>query len=207
MALDPQARYASAGTLAADIERWLADEPVRACAEPWPQRLARWARRHKPLVSGLLALLITAVIALSASTWIISEQKNEVENALRNEQTARREHFGTLESKNRLTRRLAEDMGTHADTLAVIQGLSGEQHYHLARMYALAAAFSGGDRAQEYAKQAVMQLRRSADTGFFKVPTHAADLRTEPDFVSVRQRSDFQQLVEEVESRRKVDAP
>ena len=75
MALRPDDRYPSAGTLAHDIERWLADEPVSAFREPWPARLARWARRHRPLITGMAALLVTAVVALAVSTILIGNEK------------------------------------------------------------------------------------------------------------------------------------
>src|SRR5262249_15034798 len=52
MALQPEERYATAQDLAADIEHWLADEPVRAYPEPLTTRLRRWRRRHRPLVAG-----------------------------------------------------------------------------------------------------------------------------------------------------------
>jgi eukaryotic-like serine/threonine-protein kinase len=78
MARLPGDRYPSARTLALDIERWLADEPVSAYPEPWPVRLARWARRHRPLITGIAALLITAVAALAVSTILIgNEQRRE----------------------------------------------------------------------------------------------------------------------------------
>jgi WD40 repeat protein/serine/threonine protein kinase len=65
MALRPAARYASARDLAAEIERWLADEPVTAAPETTSQRLARWTRRHRAFVqSGALALV--AMLLLSA---------------------------------------------------------------------------------------------------------------------------------------------
>ena len=35
-------------------------------------RLARWGRRHRPLVSGVAALLVTAVVALSVGTVALS---------------------------------------------------------------------------------------------------------------------------------------
>src|SRR5207248_4926552 len=47
MAFRPAERYASALELAADIEHWLADEPVSDYAEPWPARAGRWARRPR----------------------------------------------------------------------------------------------------------------------------------------------------------------
>jgi serine/threonine protein kinase len=60
MALQPEDRYTTPLALAADIEHWLADEPVSAYHEPLPARLARWGRRHKPWVAGRCALGILA---------------------------------------------------------------------------------------------------------------------------------------------------
>ena len=61
MALEPASRYGTALELAADIERWLADEPVSAWREPWSTRARRWMRRHRPVVAGVAALLFAAV--------------------------------------------------------------------------------------------------------------------------------------------------
>jgi serine/threonine protein kinase/Tfp pilus assembly protein PilF len=63
MAKFPAERYASAQELADDLRRFLEDKPIRARRPtPW-QRLARWSRRHKPvvIVTGLAALLILLV--------------------------------------------------------------------------------------------------------------------------------------------------
>src|SRR5207248_1944453 len=59
MALRPEDRYASPHDLAADVERWLADEPVRAFREPLAARLGRWVRRHQTLATGVGVLLLT----------------------------------------------------------------------------------------------------------------------------------------------------
>ena len=207
MALDPQARYASAGALAGDIERWLADEPVLACPEPWTQRLARWARRHKPLVIGLLAVLVTAVIALSVSTWIISQQKAETELALHEKVKAVERYMENSKDFNKLRLKFGDRLGSSADMLSRSEGLAGDQHYHLACMYALAQGSSAAARAEEYGKQAVLHLRRAAERGFFKAPAHVTDLRTDPDLSSVRERPEFQKFVEEMESQRKAGVP
>jgi serine/threonine-protein kinase len=62
MALRPEDRYASAGGLCDDLERWQADEPVTAWREPWPLRARRWARRHQVvLIAASAALLLTTV--------------------------------------------------------------------------------------------------------------------------------------------------
>src|SRR5262249_14495421 len=51
MAVRPEDRYATAMDLAADVEHWLADEPVSAWREPWHVRLRRWVVRHRTLVT------------------------------------------------------------------------------------------------------------------------------------------------------------
>jgi WD40 repeat protein len=65
--------------LAQEIERWLADEPVRADPEPAWARLARWGRRHKPIVAGAAALLLTAVAALSAGIVLVGREQMRTE--------------------------------------------------------------------------------------------------------------------------------
>ncbi len=75
----PEDRYASATELAEDIRRWQADEPVRADREPAPERLARWGRRHRPIVAGAAALLLTAVAALSAGILLVGREQRRTE--------------------------------------------------------------------------------------------------------------------------------
>jgi serine/threonine protein kinase len=61
MAVSPKDRYGSPGTLAEDIERWAADEPVTAYPESLRTGLRRWERRHRAWVragSATLAILL-----------------------------------------------------------------------------------------------------------------------------------------------------
>jgi serine/threonine protein kinase len=66
MALKPEDRYSTSRALADDVERWLADQPVLAYAEPFWTRASRQVRRHKPWVAaaGVLLILIAAVLAI-----------------------------------------------------------------------------------------------------------------------------------------------
>jgi WD40 repeat protein/tRNA A-37 threonylcarbamoyl transferase component Bud32 len=80
MALAPHDRYASAKELAEDLEHWLADEPVKAYSEPRRARLARWGRRHRPVVAGAMALLLTAVIALSLGLLLLGRAKTQIQD-------------------------------------------------------------------------------------------------------------------------------
>jgi eukaryotic-like serine/threonine-protein kinase len=84
MALEPSKRYQSALRLAADIDRWLADEPISAWRDPWPDRARRWVRRHQPLVAGWAAAVAVALVALGLAVPLLSL-------AWRNEFAARRD--------------------------------------------------------------------------------------------------------------------
>lgn len=71
---DPTHRYPSAGELAADLQRYLGDEPIRARHITPVQRLTRWCRRN-PAVASLataIALLLTmaaVVFGIAAVTF------------------------------------------------------------------------------------------------------------------------------------------
>ncbi len=71
MALRPADRYPTALDLAADVEHWLADEPVAAYPDAWTARAGRWARRHRTVLVGTGVFLVSAVVLLSASTVLV----------------------------------------------------------------------------------------------------------------------------------------
>jgi WD40 repeat protein/tRNA A-37 threonylcarbamoyl transferase component Bud32 len=79
MATRIEDRYGSARALAAEIERWLADDPVSAHRDSLATRLTRWGRRHRTLAVGIGALLVTAVAALAISTALISREQAATE--------------------------------------------------------------------------------------------------------------------------------
>ena len=75
MSRDQSHRYATAVEFADELRRWQADESVNAYPDPWTVRINRWGRRHKTLAATIAALTITAVIALTISTIMISSEQ------------------------------------------------------------------------------------------------------------------------------------
>src|SRR5262249_36100549 len=90
MALKPEERYARANDLAADLEHWLADEPVSAFAEPWSVRAGRWARKHRTLVASAAAVLVVATISLMVASVLLGAKNTQLTAAYAAEQKAAR---------------------------------------------------------------------------------------------------------------------
>jgi serine/threonine protein kinase len=78
MALDPVDRYAGASALAADVEAWLADEPVSAWREPLPVRVGRWVRRNRAAVSSAVAALAAVSVALAGGLAVVEGQRRDL---------------------------------------------------------------------------------------------------------------------------------
>jgi tetratricopeptide (TPR) repeat protein len=110
MRVEPAARYPSPKALAADVEHWMADEPVTACREPAAARARRWMRRHRTLVSAVSVLLVAAVVGLSAGAVLLERARAETDRQRLAAVTARRK----AEALNRF---LIDDLLKQADPM------------------------------------------------------------------------------------------
>jgi tetratricopeptide (TPR) repeat protein len=71
----PQDRYATAQELADDLCRFLQDRPVRARRPTSFQRLRKWARRHRPMVTVVAICLLMALAAgLGSVGWVLGDR-------------------------------------------------------------------------------------------------------------------------------------
>jgi tetratricopeptide (TPR) repeat protein len=87
----PRRRYASAGALADDIERHLANEPVLAHPPSGWYRTGKFIARHRGGVATTLALLLSVVAALGLAVLQAREARREAARANHEAQQATRE--------------------------------------------------------------------------------------------------------------------
>ena len=66
---DRSERYESAGALAADLRRYLANEPVEARRPSRAYQLRLFARRNRALVGSVVMLIAVLIAGLSAALW------------------------------------------------------------------------------------------------------------------------------------------
>jgi hypothetical protein len=210
MSLRPPDRYASALELAADLEHWLAGEPVSAWPEPWALRARRWLERHRTLVAaGLAGAVAAGVLATVVAIRLTATERDEAQR----QRDQAREEYDEAQRQLRAFRAAASARaGEHA--LAAAEAKSLEEHatmaetrYRVACLYSLCAAAVRADAqlplarrdelAERYAAAAVALLRQAAATGYFKSPKEIKDLKEEKDLAAVRDRDDFKKLLAE----------
>ncbi len=74
---DPRRRYQTAGDLAADLRRFIGDEPIRARRTGFIERASRWCRRNPAisLVSATSALVIVTTTCLAFASITVSRNR------------------------------------------------------------------------------------------------------------------------------------
>ena len=77
MAKSPDARYASASALAADIRRLLADEPILARPPSTWYHLAKFTKRNRVVVGALALIFAVLVGSLIAVTGALREAERQ----------------------------------------------------------------------------------------------------------------------------------
>jgi serine/threonine protein kinase/Flp pilus assembly protein TadD len=149
----PEDRYASPRTLADDVTRWLADLPVTAWREPWPDRVRRWAKRHRTAVAataaGCAAALVLGGIGLYSYQRQVRQETASAEAALaRAEQSRSDARLAWSERLDATAWGLAEDRALAAAALDSRRLPSGV-HERLQSLSERVKAEAGAARADE----------------------------------------------------------
>jgi tetratricopeptide (TPR) repeat protein/predicted Ser/Thr protein kinase len=89
MEKDIQRRYQSASDLAADIRRFLNDEPIVARPPSATYQLHKFGKRHRALVAGIAAVVLALVLGIAGTVWqavVATHERNRAIDAERRAQ-------------------------------------------------------------------------------------------------------------------------
>jgi serine/threonine protein kinase len=139
MALRPEGRYAAASDLAADIERWLADEPVTAFRDPPLARAARWTRKNPATAAGAVSIALTVTLASLIGLAVITGYNRRLADARDQTEAKNRELAAantSLEAANGEIQRVATQLRASNEEVTLraaqlertVQALTGVFH-------------------------------------------------------------------------------
>jgi tetratricopeptide (TPR) repeat protein len=110
-------RYGSAAELAADIRRYLKDEPIAARPPSMRYQLHKFARRHRAFVMGVVAVFLALSAGIIASTRQAIRARHAEQTALlERDRASAAEHIAKSERDRSLN---AEKIATSAESDAV----------------------------------------------------------------------------------------
>jgi WD40 repeat protein len=72
---EPRSRYATAQELGDDLRRFLEHKPIRARPPSIRERLAKWVRRNRDLVTAAAIMLVMTVVLLAVSIVLVEGQR------------------------------------------------------------------------------------------------------------------------------------
>jgi serine/threonine-protein kinase len=154
---DPRRRYSSAGSLADDLDRFLAGEPVRARPPGFLFNLRRFVRRRRAV---LAAAAIALAIAAAVSLTLLGRQQAEIEKS-RNRLIVQMRSTAAAAQDAALALRRAGDLEGMQRHVAEVENACGqvlaetpslaEPHYRLGRMLRARMRFDEALAEQEKA--------------------------------------------------------
>jgi serine/threonine protein kinase len=163
MAKEPPSRYATAGELAADLDRFLADQSIRA-RRPGPIELAaRWGRRHRPVVATAVTVMLLMLAIAAGLLWREHERTQKALDQLRAIRDRERKAVNASISAADM---LIYPLMGKAAAEGVLAGSEGEMTYEAAiRFYQLIAdkGFEADPDTRSIAARAYSRI------GFFKM--------------------------------------
>jgi serine/threonine protein kinase len=118
-------RYESAGSLAADLRRYLDDEPVQARPTSLAYQLTKLAKRHRTGVAAALAIGAALLIGMSGTTIGMLRARSAQRRAQSAERTALQERNAAREAQLRAERSADEARREAARATAVGESMRG----------------------------------------------------------------------------------
>lgn len=114
-------RYPSAGHLAEDVQRFLADQPVSVFSDPPIERALRWTRNHRALTAAMAVGLLLTFIG-SISGLLVRQEMNRREMEAAGIKADQEREIRFQEETRRLEAVAASDAAIQRSSAAIAEG-------------------------------------------------------------------------------------
>jgi hypothetical protein len=119
---DRNRRYETASTFAADVQRYLNDEPVHACPPSVGYRLRKFASKYRLPVIVAMAFTLLLVAGVVASTWQALRAADAEHEAVRKRQEAEAAQRRATEAEHEAIRKRQEaEAAQYAANIGLVQ--------------------------------------------------------------------------------------
>jgi serine/threonine protein kinase/WD40 repeat protein len=118
---EPDRRYQHAADLAADLQRFLDDQPIKARRQTTAETVWRWARHHR-MVASLAAVVLLLLVALTIGAVVTAAYFRDLEKEQRllvQTKATLVERTQQLAEENEAAKKRAEDAHDRAETTLV----------------------------------------------------------------------------------------
>jgi serine/threonine protein kinase/WD40 repeat protein len=154
---DRERRYDTATGLARDVERYLNDEPVQACAPSISYRLQKFLRRNRGSVLAASLVLTLLVVGIVGTTWGMLRAKDAESTAV----AETKEKETALEEARQSERKAKEQYRRSLLSQAHALRISGQAGQRFESLKLLAEAARSA-RAQCLGEEEIQKLRNEA---------------------------------------------
>ncbi len=156
-------RYESASAFAADVERYLSDEPVQACPPTLTYQLQKFTKRNRGLLTTASLLLVTMIGGTAVSLWYAAKASEAAEHA-KAAQTDAEEH---ADNANNLAIKaeLAAKETLKSNVRENAQRQRAEQALYLSDVRLAASHIESGSHSEAF-DSLLRQYPKDAETDF-----------------------------------------
>ncbi len=129
----PAQRYVSALEMKADIERYLADEPVSSREESIVEKAQRLLRKHRAIAQMAGLMGVATIVMLSSFLSVMSNKNADLKSAIMREQTAKDD---AIRQRSQVREQLVQSIRENyaANMAQVSQAMTDRQPNRLAEM-------------------------------------------------------------------------
>jgi serine/threonine protein kinase/tetratricopeptide (TPR) repeat protein len=155
MAKEPARRYATADDLAADLRRFLDDQPIAARRTRVVERMWRWCARRPALASLAAALLVSLSVGIAGVCWQWARAETNLKEAVKQEAEAVK-MLGIAKVQRQRAEQSLVEVGRQ-EAIAKREAVRAEGNYQTARssVNELLTVVSEGDLVNEPGLQPV----------------------------------------------------